>query len=272
MAEKHSGRRAPGTPGRPLRVVVIGNSCVFLTVPAASGVDDDAYPGWLAELLLDRGVTASVAVHSQWHTTTKEALPRFESWVRDELPDVVVVNLGIVDAQARVLPTWLLRNTMTWLPGQGGGARVYRTRVVPRLQPLVRAWQRFWAGRVGPKASRVRPAVFERSMARLLQLCARQCNAHVVVLDIDPPNERLLHFMPGLDARVARYNAILERVVAREPAGRATLLPTSQVVATDPDRLLPDGIHRSAEGHRRVAECLADELVRLGPLLGVRID
>jgi lysophospholipase L1-like esterase len=258
-----------GTTGRPLRVVVIGNSCVFLTVPAASGVDDDPYPGHLEELLLDRGVTARVVVHSQWHTRVKEALPRFESWVRDELPDVVVVNLGIVDAQARVLPTWLLRNTMTWLPGQSAVAVRYRRRVVPHLQPRVRAWQRFWAGRVGPRASRVRPAVFERSVARLLKLCARQCNAHAVVLDIDPPNERLLHWMPGLDARVERYNAILQRVVARAEEGRATLLRTSEVVRRDLEVLLPDGIHRSAEGHRQVAERLADEIVRLGPVLGL---
>lgn len=263
-------REPPGTPARPLRVVVIGNSCVFLTVPAADGVDDDCYPGWLRELLHQRGVEATVAVHSQWHSTVKEALPKFESWVRDELPDVVIVNFGIVDAQARVLPTWLLRNTMTWLPGQGAVAHRYRKRVVPRLRPGVRGWQRFWAGRVGPRWSRVRPAVFQRSMARLLQLCARQCNAQVVVLDIERANEVLLHWMPGLQNRVDRYNGILERVVAGDTSGRATLLRTSAVAAADPERLLPDGIHWSAEGHRLVAELIADELVKLGPQLGLR--
>ena len=263
-------RQPPGTPGRPLRVVVIGNSCVFLTVPAAYGVDDDSYPGWLRELLHQRGVEATVAVHSQWHTTVKEALPKFEPWVRDELPDVVIVNLGIVDAQARVLPTWLLRNTMTWLPGQGAVASRYRRKVAPLLRPRVRAWQRYWAGRVGPRWSRVRPSVFERSMARLLHLCARQCNAHAIVLDIDPPNDVLLSWMPGLDERVERYNAILSRVVGPDPDGPATLLRTSEVVAAAPDLLLPDGIHRSAAGHRAVAERIAEEILRLGPRLGLQ--
>lgn len=262
-------RTPPGTAARPLRVVVIGNSCVFLTVPAAYGLDDDPYPGWLRELLHERGVEATVAVHSQWHTTVTEALPRFETWVRDELPDVVVMNFGIVDAQARVLPTWLLRNTMTWLPGSGALAYRYRRRVVPLLRPRVRAWQRFWAGRVGPRWSRVRPSVFERAMARMLHLCVRQCNAHVIVLDIDRTNDVLLSWMPGLQERVDRYNEILAKVVAAEPNGRATLLRTSEVVAADPDRLLPDGIHRSADGHRLVAARLADEIVRLGPQLGL---
>jgi len=262
-------RQPVGTPGRPLRVVVIGNSCVFLTVPAADGLDDDAYPGHLEELLLQRGVVARVAVHSQWHTTVTEVLPRFESWVRDELPDLVVVNLGIVDAQARVLPTWLLRHTMTWLPGQGPVAHRYRRRVVPVLRPRVRAWQRYWAGRVGPRWSRVSPGVFERSMARLLELSVRQCNAHSLVLDIDRTNEVLVSWMPGLQQRVDRYNAILERVVARA-GSRASLVRTSDVVAADPDRLLPDGIHRSAEGHRLVAQRIADEIVGLGPQIGLK--
>jgi lysophospholipase L1-like esterase len=262
-------RQPPGTPGRPLRIVVIGNSCVFLTVPAAYGVDDDCYPGWLRELLHQRGVEATVAVHSRWHTTVKEALPHFESWVRDELPDVVIVNLGIVDAQARVLPTWLLRNTMTWLPGHGAVAHRYRKKVVPRLRPVVRGWQRQLAGRVGPRWSRVRPSVFERSMARLLQLCARQCNAHVLVLDIDPANEVLLHWMPGLQERIDRYNAILEKVVTRAPDGHVTLVRTSEVVSADAVALLPDGIHRSAEGHRLVADRIVAELLQLGPELGL---
>ena len=260
-------RQPVGTPGRPLRITVIGNSCVFLTVPAPGHRDDDCYPGWLEELLHAHGVTARVTVHSQWHATVKEALPQFESWVRDELPDVVIVNFGIVDAQARVLPTWLLRNTMTWLPGNGAVAVRYRTRVVPRLRPAVRGWQRFWAGRVGPRASRVRPSVFTRSMSRLLQLCTRQCNAHALVLDIDDTNEVLLSWMPGLQQRVDRYNGLLERVVAQHPG--SSLLRTSRVVADDPERLLPDGIHRSAEGHRLVADRIVEELLSLKDVMGL---
>lgn len=262
-------RRRPGTPGRPLRIVVLGNSAVFLSVPAAEGLDDACYGGHLSELLLDRDVHATTVVHSRWHATVLEVLPHFEDWVRDELPDLVIVNLGLVDCQARVLPTWLLRNTMTWLPGQGGFARIYRTALIPRLRPGVRAWQRFWAGRVGPKASRVRPAVFERSMARLVQLCARQCNAHVLLLDIDSANEALLYWMPGLQERIDRYNLILSRVAARSPEGRVTLLRTSEVVAASPEGLLPDGIHRSVEGHRLVAARIAEEIVRIGPALGL---
>jgi hypothetical protein len=261
-------RRQVGTPERPLRVAVVGNSCVFMTVPPPEHVDDDPYPGWLREMLLDRGIASDVVVHSQWHTTVTETLPRFERWIRDELPDLVIVNLGIVDAQARVLPTWLLRNTMTFLPGQGGVAQRYRRRVAPHLRTGVRAWQRVWAGRVGLQWSRVRPTVFERSMARLVGLCARQCNAHVLVLDIDDTNDVLLHWMPGLQERVDHYNVLLERVVAGSQ-GTATLLRTSQVVAADPARLLPDGIHRSAEGHRRVAAAIADAVVAVGPTLGL---
>ena len=106
-------------------------------------------------------------------------------------------------------------------------------------------------------------------MARLVQLCARQCNAHVLLLDVDSANERLLHWMPGLQERIDRYNLILARVAAQAPQGGVTLLRTSDVVAADPGLLLPDGIHRSAEGHRLVAGRIAEEIVRIGPVLGL---
>ena len=42
--------------------------------------------------------------------------------------------------------------------------------------------------------------------------------------------------------------------------GAASLIETSKVVSADPEALLPDGLHRSAEGHSRVAEVLADAI------------
>lgn len=258
-----------GTAERPLRIVVVGNSTTFLTVPPATRVDDDVYASWLPELLAHRGVHAHVELHARWHATAREVCREFEDWVRDPRPDLVVLNVGIVDAQARVVPTWLLRNTMTWLPGDGKVAHAYRRRVVPGLRERVRAWQRFAGPKVGLRGSRVRPVVFERAVTRIVALSVKQVGAHVLLLDIDLPNERLLHWMPGLDARVDAYNAILHRIAVATPEGRCRLVPTSQAVAVDPVRLLPDGIHRSGDGHVVVAAAIADAVIDWSSALGL---
>lgn len=251
-----------GTRERPLRVVVVGSSAAFMVQPPPTTSDEAPYGRLLPEYLLARGIVADVTVHSQWHATIREILPRFEPWVRDHFPDVVVVNLGMAESQARVLPTWLVRNVMTWDVGMSTPAHLYRRTVVPRLRRLVRNVQQRLVRHVGLWASRVPPQRFVRSMSRLATMSTKGLGAEVLLLDIDPPGERVVHWLPGLNDRVAAYNQLLEQVAIGVPGTR--VVRTSSVI--DPRRvqeLLPDGLHRSAEGHRRVADLIADEITQV---------
>lgn len=255
---RENSRRQAGTAGRPLRVVVVGSSVTFMVVPPVAGPDDDAYPALLDEELLDRGITSVTYAHARWHATAKEVLKQTEPWIRDHHPDVVVLNVGFVDCQARVLPTWLYRHAITWLPGLSGLSVRYRQRVVPHLRRAIRTWQRVTVGHVGLRLSRLAPGPFRRAVQRLVRQAVRDHSALVLVLDIDGPGPALQHWQPGIDARIASYNAILADVVRGLDDPRVVLLPTSSVVMGDQERLLPDGIHRSAEGHRLVAAAVAD--------------
>jgi NAD(P)-dependent dehydrogenase (short-subunit alcohol dehydrogenase family) len=251
-----------GTRERPLRVVVVGSSAVFMVQPPPTSSDEAPYGRLLPEYLLARGIVADVTVHSQWHATIREVLPKFEPWVRDHFPDIVVVNLGMAESQARVLPTWLVRNVMTWHVGMSSPAHLYRRAVVPRLRRLVRNVQRQLVGHVGLWASRVPPKRFVRSMSRLVTMSTKGLGAQVLLLDIDPPGERVVHWLPGLTERVTVYNELLEQVASGVPEAR--VLRTSSVIEPrEVQQLLPDGLHRSAEGHRRVAALIADEITQV---------
>jgi lysophospholipase L1-like esterase len=269
MADLSAGRRRPGTTGRPLRVVVVGSSTTFMVVPAPRGVDEEAYPALLDECLLDRGVVATTTLHAKWHATVKELLGYYEPWVRDHFPDVLILNVGMADCQARVLPTWLYRHTMTWDTGSSNAAVRYRAFVVPTIRRAVRRWQMLLSGRAPLAASRVPPEMFRRGIARFVRHAARDHGALVLVLDIDPPGEALLRLQPRLDERVRRYNAVLQQVVDEATPGTARLVSTSKIVSRDTSTLLPDGLHRSAEGHRLVAEHLADVIVAQAACLGL---
>lgn len=257
-------RRRPGEPGRLLRVVVLGSSTAFMVVPRPASWDDAPWPALLEGALLDRGVHARVDLHARWFAHVLDLLPRFEQWVRDAAPDVVVLNIGYVDAQPRVVPTWFARHVTTWEGGLRRSGQIYRRRVVPPLRSAAREVQRRTAPRAGLRASRVPPALFERAVQRLARLCVREIGAVVVLLDIDPVSDRIEHFMPGMRARTEHYNGILRRVAATPVDGRGWVvaLPTSEVVRADPELLLPDGVHRSPEGHRRVAVRVADAIVQ----------
>jgi lysophospholipase L1-like esterase len=238
-----------------------------MVVPPPACVDDDPYPGLLDEALLARGVVARTTLGARWHATVKEVLRRLEEWVRDPLPDVVVVNVGVVDCQARVVPTWLYRHVVTWLPGTSAWSARYRRHAVPVLRRGVRGWQRRTVGRVPLLLSRVPPGTFRRAVELLVRRAVRDHRALVLVLDVDGPGPALLGLQPGITARIAAYNDVLRSLVADLDDERVVLLSTSELVMPDQERLLPDGLHRSAEGHRLVAAALADAIVARQHLL-----
>lgn len=254
---------------RPLRVVVVGSSVTFQVAPDPVTVDDAPYPGLLDGALRDRGVEAVTQLRARWHATAKEVLARHEPWVRDALPHVVVLNVGFPDCQPRTVPTWLYRHVITWQPGLSGASVRYRARVVPLLRRVVRRWQQLVAGRLPLRLSRLSPAAFRRAVTRTVRHSVRDHRALVLVLDIDPPGPAVQRLMPGLDARVAAYNAVLADVVRAAGDERVVLVRTSELVAADPEALLPDGIHRSAAAHRLVAERLADVITENGALVGL---
>jgi lysophospholipase L1-like esterase len=242
-------------------VAVVGNSCAFMVVPRPATVDDEPYPGLLEEALLDRGVVSRAMLNAQWHTTAKEAVGRLEAWVRDPLPDVLVVNLGVVDCQARVAPTWLYRHVYAWLPGLTGWSTSYRRRVVPWLRRAVRLWVRFGSRHAPLWLSRVSPKTFRRSVELLVQRASRDFRVLVLVLDIDGPGEPFERVQPGIGERIAAYNSVLADLVAARRDERIVLLRASETVAGDLEGLLPDGLHRSAAGHRLLADQIADAVV-----------
>lgn len=254
---------------RPLRVVVVGSSVTFMVIPRATHADDEPYPGLLEEALLDRGVVARTHLHARWHATVKEIRSQTEPWIRDHLPDVVILNVGFTDCQARVLPTWLYRHTVAWLPGLSRGAVLYRSTVFPVVRSLVRHVQRALVGRVGLRLSRVPPPVFRRAVTFMIKQPLRDHGALVLVLDIDGPGPALSHWQPHIGERIEAYNRLLEDVVDAVADPRVVLLRTSELVMSDQPNLLPDGIHRSSDGHRRVAEAIADAVLRHAALVGV---
>lgn len=261
-------RRRVGTADRPLRVVVVGNSTTFMVVPSPSSVDDDPYAGLLDEALLDRGLVARTTLKARWHATVKEVLQRYEEWVCDLLPDVVVINVGVVDCQARVVPTWFYRHVVTWLPGTSEWSTRYRRHAVPVLRRGVRGWQRRTVGRVPLLMSRVPPRTFRRALELLIRRAVRDHRALVLVLDIDGPGPALSRLQPGIECRIAVFNEVIAGVVTSFADERVVLLPTSALVMHDQETLLPDGLHRSPEAHRRVAALVADAVLSHARVLG----
>lgn len=245
-------------PGRPLRVHVLGSSCAVLVEPEHGPRDCGTYGEQLVPLLAARGIPAVVSHAGTWFGRVCDALPHYERDVRDHFADVLVVNYGMAECQSDLLPTAVVRHLTTWHRTSRPGARAYRSKVVPVVWRQLRRYQQWAAAHDDGRTHRLNPRRFVTDMTRVIDLVRKDCGPLVLLLDIDPPGERLEHWLPGTAARVARYNALLADIAGRyDDAVR--LVPASATL-TDPATELPDGLHRSVAGHGLTAALLADEI------------
>ena len=248
------------TPMRELRVLVVGSSTTYMTVPHRSSRHDGTYAEHLDAELAALGVTARTTLRSRWHGMINGARKEQES-LRETMPDVVVLNYGIVECQPRVLPTWFYRSFVTWLPGTRRHEIFYRRTIMPRLWRLVRSYQRLATTMVASHTHRLSPRRFDLELRKTIEGLRLDLAPLILVLDIDPVTAKVEHFIPGMQTRVQRYNSLLRAVVEDMAQPDTRLLRTSEVVHNlGVEVALPDGIHRSSAGHRAVAAMIATEI------------
>lgn len=239
-----------------MNVLVLGSSVARMVVPTRPTRDDGTYGEWLERLA--PGVR--VANESRWYELLDEGSRRFRFELRASMPDVVVVDYGVLECQPAVVPTWLSRHCMTWDQGLGPAARRYRRRLVPLVWPALRSWQRWAAARAGTRTWRMPPQRFAAELHQLIET-ARHDRAVVLVLDLPPFGARMDHHLPGLQPRRAIYQRVFADVVASFDDPEVRLVPVSTIAdELGVEATVPDGLHLSPAAHRRVAELLAAEL------------
>lgn len=245
---------------RPLRVHVLGSSAAVLVEPHHGPRDGGTYGTQLAGLLTSRGLPTVTSHAGTWFGRISDTLAHYERDVRDHFPDVLVVNFGMAECQSDALPAWLVRHLTTWHRTSRAGAGTYREQVARRAWPVLRDYQR-WAGRHDvDRTHRLRPARFVADLRRTVDLVRKDCGSLVLLLDIDPPGERVEHWLPGTGRRVEHYNRLLAEVAGGYDDD-VRLVAASRTL-TDPATELPDGLHRSVAGHALTAGLLADEVER----------
>lgn len=246
----------------PLRVLVVGSSTTYMVVPARRAPQDGSYPQHLRLGLHERGVPVEVSLLSRWFGRVDEFLSEFQPAIRDRLPDVVVLDLGFAECQSRVLPNVVARHFLTWDRSSHPVALAYRRVVASRLWRVLRALQRRLTGRSPLWLSRLAPGRFVHDTRRLVDLVRTETGAAVVLLGVEVPGSRVEGWMPGIVARAAHYDELLRQLAADLDDPAVTYVSkAADTLLHPPDELLPDGLHRTAAGHRLLAERLVDPVL-----------
>jgi hypothetical protein len=244
------------------RVLVVGNSMTTI-VPGRTSRLDGPYAETLELLLRTKGINAEVRNAGREYELINRGIHRYQEEERAWGPDVIVVNYGMAECQAPAIPRGVHNHFMTWEKGLSRPANAYRTRVAPLIWPKLRAYQRWAMRRMGMRFWRMTPRRFGAELERLIFL-ARYDHRLVLVLDVNPPGERLLHNRPGIDARRDVFQAVINDVVGKAAANDDGVKLISASTLCDElgiDVAIPDGYHWSPPAQRRVAEMLAAEIL-----------
>jgi lysophospholipase L1-like esterase len=246
---------------RPLSVVAFANSVATLQIPVRSDRSEGTYVEVLADLLAGEGVPAVPHLESRWFDFLHRAMRDYETRIRVHSPDVVVVQFGLNEYQPWLVPIWVIRHLLVQHQAATRSAKAYRAYVAPRLWTAVREYRRKAAPVVGTRTWQVTPRRFEGQLRRLLRNVRLETRALVLVLDIDAPNDRLEHFMPGMQVRHEVFQELLARVVAEQGDDEVRLVRVSEITAAMGPTAMLDGMHYSPETHERIGRVLAEEVL-----------
>jgi lysophospholipase L1-like esterase len=245
-----------------VQVVVAGNSASLFVVPPRTVREDGTYgellPGRLPEL------DVRVVHTGRWYERVDGLRSRYEEAVRNHFPDVLVLHYGMAECQTGLVPWRLSKHVLDWDQGQSSVALAYRRAVARPVWRALREGQRRASAHLAQRPHKLSPERFGRELEKVVTMVRDEVRPLVLVVDVDPPGPRVDHWLPGTTGRALRWNALLERTVDRlrhVHGDEVRLVRASQDVdPADVEALLPDGLHRNAEGHRLLADRVAAEV------------
>lgn len=253
---------AAGVVDEPMRILVGGSSCSVLIAPPRTRRDEGTYGELLPRMLRAHGVTAESTVRGRWFGMVNEYRPRYENDLRNYFPDVFIINYGLAECEPNFLPYWLARHFSTWDRSSAPIPVFYRQRIAPRLWRVARSFQRHTARLTTNHSFRLSPKRFVMDMRRIIELARSETGCLVLVLDIDPPGERIQYWIPGMQQRWERYQGLLQQLVTDLDDPQVRLIHNSRNITDELGETgLPDGLHRSPIGHARTAEVLTAEIL-----------
>jgi lysophospholipase L1-like esterase len=200
-------------------------------------------------------------LRARWFDFLTKALRRYETDVRPALPDVLVIHFGVNEAQPWLLPVWLVRHLLAHDQAVTRPARAWRRYVAGPLWVAVRGYRRRLSPLIGTWTWQTTPRRFEGTLRRAIRIARAEFQPLVLVVDLCAPGPLLERYLPGSAIRHDRIRCAIEQAVASCADPDVRLVRASGVVAAlGVDDSVPDGMHFTAEAHRRLGKLLADEV------------
>ena len=227
-----------------LKVTIIGNSVALRVRPPERHPINKNYTQQLEEILQKKIKDKTVIIQnkSRGAMTICDITSSTDDYI-NSFPHYYVLNIGIVDSCTREVPLWFYRlaNSQKDNIFYNIFSFLYR-RIIVNIRPFLV----YIRGKKGWISIRR----FKKHFRNLIQTLLKETNARIIVIPINPVNDRIEKQLPGSKNNRLKYNNAIEAITNE----------FSQYYVNISDiksHYIPDGIHYSVEGHAYIAERLA---------------
>jgi lysophospholipase L1-like esterase len=226
-----------------IKICIIGNSVALRIRPKEENAK--LYCSILHDLICN-SVTKEILISnlSVSRLLTEEVIDNKNHFFNND-QDITIINLGCVDAPTREIPLWF-----SDIVFKRKGLLLY-TIFNPVYQHII---SRFRCRLVRMRGFKSWVPI-ERFSANIDEiLSSLNGKSKVVVIGINPGNQRIENQLPRTLDRYIAYNEVLQ---SKCKDHRVSFISTSDLKS---DKYFPDGVHYNKEGHKLIADRIFSEL------------
>jgi len=231
-----------------IKITIIGNSVPLRVRPNQSYPDNKTYANYLEEYLMQKYPNKEIDVinRSIGSTTIYNALNKLDEFINTS-PNFFIINHGVVEASTRDIPMWFHRFINT----KKENLLLFILRGF--YQHFIAKYRSFFV-RIRGKKSWMSLNKFEKYFIKALEILEKDTNAKIIVVPINPANERIEKELPGSFKSYLKFNQVMSQLTK----------DYSQSIINIDDLDLnihcPDGIHYSKQGHELIALKLLNKI------------
>ncbi|MCK9453837.1 SGNH/GDSL hydrolase family protein [Sulfurimonas sp.] len=227
------------------RVLIIGDSTTMWIRPYRKSHDDLTY----IELL--RKQNYQIDVVSKPGMTSSEAVKYYWNNSMASFYDICIISVGINDLTPRNYPRWLWKINNEILVSNSYFEKliqfIYRLVTYSKFQTL--------CAKFGMSRPWVSKNAFKLYLLKLQKIIIKESNTKMVFLSLPMVSSRVENIFPGIENNVIKYKKVFNELQNE----RTLILDIENIFKYDRQRFNPEGIHYSADGHKRIFE----ELIKI---------
>lgn len=230
-----------------LRVLIIADSTAMWIRPYRNHIDDLTY----VELLRRDGYDVNII--STPGMTSKEVMNLYWNELMGKFYDICILSVGINDLTPRSYPRWMWKINNSLLVQESIGAKLY----AGFYRIFTNKYIQKSFSKYGLSKSWISQKNFRLYLSKFQELVLKESDSKIIYLSLPMVSERVSSLLYGIDENIMAYKREMSSLVDNN---RIFQIDIEDLFKEDREKYNQEGIHYTAEGHKKVFESLVNKM------------